>query len=46
MESFVLDRRQAIILSILVLFLGKYFLKKISFLRDFKPWNNLAITHI
>jgi len=35
MESLVLDGRQTIILAILVLFLGKYLIGKIAFLRDF-----------
>ena len=35
MESFVLDGRQTIILAILVLFLGKYLIGKIAFLRNY-----------
>ncbi len=35
MESLVLDGRLTIILAILVLFLGKYLIGKIAFLRDF-----------
>ena len=35
MESLVLDGRQTIILAILVLFLGKYLIGKIAFLRNF-----------
>lgn len=35
MESLVLDGRQTIILAILVLFLGKYLISKIAFLRDY-----------
>ena len=35
MELLVLDGRQTIILAILVLFLGKYLIGKIAFLRDF-----------
>jgi ESS family glutamate:Na+ symporter len=34
-ESFVLDGRQTIILAILVLFLGKYLIGKIAFLRNY-----------
>ena len=35
MESLVLDGRQTIVLAILVLFLGKYLIGKIAFLRNF-----------
>jgi ESS family glutamate:Na+ symporter len=35
MESLVLDGRQTIILAILVLFLGKYLIGKVSFLRNY-----------
>lgn len=35
MESFVLNGRQTIILAILVLFLGKYLISKIAFLRNY-----------
>jgi ESS family glutamate:Na+ symporter len=35
MESLILDGRQTIVLAILVLFLGKYLIGKIAFLRDF-----------
>lgn len=35
MNSLILDGRQTIILAILVLFLGKYLIGKIGFLRDF-----------